>query len=77
MWHVVDEKYIYKTKGKYLLTGTVKNSLNQLLCFWTLSTVLYLFTNTQRFEDWILSPSSGGTYSQELVCISGPSGDGD
>jgi hypothetical protein len=32
--------------------------------------------NTQRFGDWILSPSSGGTYllaqSVELIHISGP-----
>jgi hypothetical protein len=36
--------------------------LIQLLFFWTLSIVLFLF-KTQRFGDWILSPSSGGTYS--------------
>jgi hypothetical protein len=31
------------------------------LLFWTLPIVLFLF-KTQRFGDWILSPSSGGTY---------------
>jgi hypothetical protein len=36
--------------------------LVQLLCFWTLSIVLFLF-KTQTFGDWILSLSSGGTYS--------------
>jgi hypothetical protein len=41
----------------------------QVLCFWTLyivssltKTVLFIF-KTQRFGDWILSPSSGKTYS--------------
>jgi hypothetical protein len=34
----------------------------QLLCFWTLSVVLFIY-KTQRFEDWILSPSSGKNYS--------------
>jgi hypothetical protein len=43
MWHVVLEQYTYKTKGKYLLTGIIKNSLTQLLYFWTLSIVLCLF----------------------------------
>jgi hypothetical protein len=33
----------------------------QILCFWTLSIVLFLFKK-QRFGDWILSPSSGKTY---------------
>jgi hypothetical protein len=39
----------------------------QLLCFWTLSIVLL---SLERFRDWILFPSSGGTYwarSIELV----------
>jgi hypothetical protein len=41
----------------------------QVLCFCTLSTVLSLTKNrnvlfkTHRFGDWILSPSSGKTYS--------------
>jgi hypothetical protein len=35
--------------------------LIQLLCFWTLCIILFLF-KTQRFVDWILSLSSGGTY---------------
>jgi hypothetical protein len=42
----------------------------QILRFWTLSIVwplsktpFYLFIKTQRFRDWILSPSSGKTYS--------------
>jgi hypothetical protein len=39
--------------------------LIKLLCFWTLSVVLFLF-KTQLFKDWILSPSSGGTYSVGL-----------
>jgi hypothetical protein len=33
-----------------------------LLYSWTLSIVLFSF-KTQRFGDWILSPSSGETYS--------------
>jgi hypothetical protein len=33
-----------------------------MLCLWTLSIVLFL-SKTQRFGDWILSPSSGKTYS--------------
>jgi hypothetical protein len=44
--------------------------VEQILCFWTLSIVLSLsknrpvyFFKTQRFGDWILSPSSGKTYS--------------
>jgi hypothetical protein len=36
----------------------------QLSYFWTLSIVFFLF-KTQRFGDWILFPSSGGTYSVE------------
>jgi hypothetical protein len=36
-------------------------NLIQLLCFWALAIVLFLL-KTQRFGDWILSPSSGGTY---------------
>jgi hypothetical protein len=49
--------------------------LLQLLCFWTLSIILFLF-GTQRFGDWILSPSSGKNISSwaqsiELVPISG------
>jgi hypothetical protein len=47
----------------------------QVLCFWTLSIVLFLF-KTQRFGDWILSPSLGvtclvGAQSIELVPVSG------
>jgi hypothetical protein len=45
-------------------------TLVQILCFWTVSIVLSsskkpscLFFRTQRFGDWILSPSSGKTYS--------------
>jgi hypothetical protein len=30
----------------------------ELLCFWTLSIILFLF-KTQRFGDWILHPPSG------------------
>jgi hypothetical protein len=45
--------------------------LVQILCFWTLSIVTALskkhrpayFFKTQRFGDWILSPSSGKTHS--------------
>jgi hypothetical protein len=36
--------------------------LVQILCFWTLSTILFLF-KTQYFGGWILSPFSGKTYS--------------
>jgi hypothetical protein len=43
------------------------------LCFWTLS-LLFLF-KTQHFGDWILPPSSDGTYlvgsNWQLVSISG------
>jgi hypothetical protein len=35
----------------------------QLLCFWTLPIVLFLF-KTQRFGDWILSPSSSRTWNE-------------
>jgi hypothetical protein len=42
-----------------------RSPLAQILCFWTLSIVLSssktpscLFFKTQRFGDWILSPSS-------------------
>jgi hypothetical protein len=41
----------------------------QILCFWTLSIILSLsktlpvYFSKQRFGDWILSPSSGKTYS--------------
>jgi hypothetical protein len=45
-------------------------TLVQILRIWTLSIVLslpktlaYLFFKTQRFGDWILSPSSGKTYA--------------
>jgi hypothetical protein len=45
-------------------------SLIQILFFWTLSNVLFIsktpsrfYLKTQRFADWILSPSSGKTYS--------------
>jgi hypothetical protein len=44
--------------------------LVQLFCFWTypssclyLKTPSFLFFKTQRFGGWILSPSSGKTYS--------------
>jgi hypothetical protein len=37
-------------------------TLTQILRFWTLSIVLFLF-KTQRFGDWILPPSSGNTNS--------------
>jgi hypothetical protein len=44
--------------------------LGQILCFWILSIVLSLsktpsclFFKTQRFRVWVLSPSSGKTYS--------------
>jgi hypothetical protein len=40
----------------------VDSILIQLLCFWALSIGMFLF-KTQHFGDWILSPSSGGTYS--------------
>jgi hypothetical protein len=39
-----------------------KHSL-QLSQFWTLSIGPDFLFKTQRFRDWILSPSSGGTYS--------------
>jgi hypothetical protein len=41
----------------------------KILCFWTLSIVLSLYKNTvlfifeKRFGEWILSSSSGKTYS--------------
>jgi hypothetical protein len=42
-------------------------TLVQILCFWTLSIVLKtlfsLYYKIQRLGDWILSPSSGKTYS--------------
>jgi hypothetical protein len=45
-------------------------TLVEILCFWTLSIALFLSKSpfsshfkTQRFGDWILSPSSGKTYS--------------
>jgi hypothetical protein len=48
-------------------------TLIQILCFWTLSIVLFLsktpsyfYLKTQRFEDWSLTPSSGKTYSVGL-----------
>jgi hypothetical protein len=46
--------------GQFKEDVKVRNDgvLIQLLCFWTLSIVLFLF-KTQRFGDWILSPSSG------------------
>jgi hypothetical protein len=43
--------------------------LIQILCFWTLSIVLFLF-KTRRIGDWILSPFSGKTYFVELVRLS-------
>jgi hypothetical protein len=52
-----------KTLGlqyKDLLVNIWGNSLClQLLNFWTLSIVLFFLFKTQRFGDWILSPSSG------------------
>jgi hypothetical protein len=38
----------------------LENSLDdlQLWCFWTMSIALFLF-KSQRFRDWILSPTSG------------------
>jgi hypothetical protein len=42
------------------LVNTVMNAI-QISCSWILSTVLFLFKT--RFGDWILSPSSGKTYS--------------
>jgi hypothetical protein len=50
--------------------GLSSRVIVQILRFWTLSIVLSssetpscLFSKTQRFVDWILSPSSGKTYS--------------
>jgi hypothetical protein len=46
------------TGNKYDLKICDDGTLIQILCFWTLSIALFLF-KTQRFGDWILSPSSG------------------
>jgi hypothetical protein len=40
---------------------SANKSTVQILCFWTLSIVLFLFKR-QRFEDLILSPSSGRNF---------------
>jgi hypothetical protein len=49
--------------GIYDLKVCDDGSLIKFYCVWTLSTVLFLLKNPQRFGDWIMSPSSGGTYS--------------
>jgi hypothetical protein len=53
--------------------------LLQILCFWTLFTVLSLFKmsscfsiKTQHFRNWILSPSSGKTYSVGAIDRASP-----
>jgi hypothetical protein len=50
-------------------------TLKQLLCFWTLSIALFWIEAHSASETWILSPSSGGTYSWtqpiEQVSMSG------
>jgi hypothetical protein len=48
--------------NNYNIVGYPTIYLNKIFGFWTLSIVLFLF-KTQRFGDWILSPSSGKTYS--------------
>jgi hypothetical protein len=48
----------------FLLLFCEDGILIQLLCFWTLFVVQFVF-KTQRFGDWILSPSSGRNYSVE------------
>jgi hypothetical protein len=56
-------KIIHILKGKEH-TGTKilwRRYITKYLGFLTWSTVLFLF-KTQRFGDWIVSPSSGGTY---------------
>jgi uncharacterized membrane protein YoaT (DUF817 family) len=46
----------------FVKTSNLKEENVQILCFWTLSIILFLF-KTQRLGDWLLSPSSGKTYS--------------
>jgi hypothetical protein len=46
----------------------------KLFCNWTLSIVLFFLKNPQRFGDWILSPSSGGTPLVNPAWTSPPSG---
>jgi hypothetical protein len=69
-WHAIqgitDNKTLYKQNLKVCDDGT----LIQILCFWTLSIVLFFFKTpscfylkTQHFGDWILSQSSDKTYS--------------
>jgi hypothetical protein len=54
----------------HILTKTKAFLFPQILCFWTLSIVLFLsktlsclYFKTQHFRDWILPLPSGKTYS--------------
>jgi hypothetical protein len=53
------------------MNGTTSCTIfTKILCFWTLSIILFLFKT--RFEDWILSLSSGKTYSAGPIRQSSP-----
>jgi hypothetical protein len=59
-WQTVSQHHSMHAHGAALLSTT--KLYIQLSCFWKLSIVLLLF-KIQCFRDWVLSPSSRGTYS--------------
>jgi hypothetical protein len=71
---IVKDSSVKNTRYESPLCGIstlgMQSNTVQILCFWTLCIVLFLSKTpsclclrTQRFGDWILSPSSGNTYS--------------
>jgi hypothetical protein len=65
--HLLRLNVYWQNNQQYILTYRILllydlGHIIQILRFWTLSIVLFLF-KTQRFGDWIVSPSLGKTYS--------------
>jgi hypothetical protein len=68
-WICSRERWVWNKSVRYFDSSSfVEMPSFKLLCFWTLSSVLFLFktvlffVRAQRFGDWILSPSSGGNW---------------